>query len=204
MGVGVGVGVGVGLGVGLGVGADEVMDIDQVQVLITPRLNVPESLYVLVPVPLVPLSNGPMSVDWSLEGSLIAIRMSQAATPRPLRIAKASYWFTKIAYIRIPESADNRLAIQIELKQIAPSLANPNPISIQQFTKEFCNSLLDFELRRQIEVETAAVRQLIVAKAFSESGVLEDEPPGTIADPVEMRKPTSLVQIIAPTASSNQ
>ena len=119
-------------------------------------------------------------------------------------VLKASYWFTKIAYIRIPESADNRLAIQIELKQIVPSLANPNPTRIQQFTKEFCNSLLDFELRRQVEVETAQVRQLIVAKAFSESGVLEDEPPGTIADPVELRKPTSLVQIIAPTASSNQ
>ena len=119
-------------------------------------------------------------------------------------ILKASYWFTKIAYIRIPESADTRLAIQIELKQTAPSLAIPNPTSIQQFTKEFCNSLLDFELRRHVEIETAAVRQLIVAKAFSESGVLEDEPPGTIADPVEMRKPTSLLQIISPTASSNQ
>ena len=83
-------------------------------------------------------------------------------------VLKASYWFTKIAYIRIPESADSTLAIQIELKQIAPSLANPNPTSIQQFTKEFCNSLLDFELRRQVKAETAAVRQLIVAKAFSE------------------------------------
>ena len=80
LGVGVGAGVGgvvglgggVGVGLGLGVGVDEVMEIDQVQVLITPRLNVPESLYVSVPVPLVPLWNGPMSVDWSVEGSLIA------------------------------------------------------------------------------------------------------------------------------------
>jgi His-Xaa-Ser system protein HxsD len=119
-------------------------------------------------------------------------------------VLKASYWFTGIAYVRLPESPDNRLVIQLELKQRIPSLANPKPITIQEFVKEFCNSLLDFELRREVEIETGQVRQLIVAKAFSESGVLEDEPPGTIADPVELRKPTSLVQIIAPTASSKR
>ncbi len=117
-------------------------------------------------------------------------------------VLKACYWSTGIAYVRLPESPDNRFVIHIELKQLVPSLANPKPIAIQEFVKEFCNSLLDFELRRQVEVETAQVRQLIVAKAFSESGVLEDEPPGTIADPVEMRKPTPLVQIIAPSVSS--
>jgi len=116
-------------------------------------------------------------------------------------VLKASYWFTGIAYVQLPESADNRLVIHIELKQRMPSLANPKPIVIQEFVKEFCNSLLDFELRRQVEIETAQVRQLIIAKAFSESGVLEDEPPGTVADPVETRKPTSLIQIIAPASS---
>ncbi len=118
-------------------------------------------------------------------------------------VLKACYWATGTAYIQIPESPDNRLVIQIELQQKVPTLANPKPGTIQQFVKEFCNSLLDFELRRQVEVETAQVRQLIVAKAFSESGVLEDEPPGSIADPVELRKPSSLVQIIAPVSSSN-
>jgi His-Xaa-Ser system protein HxsD len=117
-------------------------------------------------------------------------------------VLKAGYWSTGIAYVRLPESTDNRLVIQIELKQRIPSLANPKPITIQEFVKEFCNSLLDFQLRREVEIETGQVRQLIVAKAFSESGVLEDEPPGTIGDPVEIRKPTSLVQIISPTASS--
>jgi His-Xaa-Ser system protein HxsD len=119
-------------------------------------------------------------------------------------VLKASYCFTGIAYVRLPESPDNRLVIQLELKQRIPSLANPKPITIREFVKEFCNSLLDFELRREVEIETGQVRQLIVAKAFSESGVLEDEPPGTIADPVELRKPTSLVQIFAPTASSKR
>jgi len=111
-------------------------------------------------------------------------------------ILKASYWYTNLAYIHLPESRDDRLVIHIKLKQRLPTLANPTPISIEEFVGEFCNSLLDFELRRQVETETASIRQLILAKAFSESGVLEDEPPGSIADPVESEKPSSLVQIM--------
>jgi hypothetical protein len=54
---------------------------------------------------------------------------------------------------------------------------------------------LEFELRRQVEIETAPVRQIILAKAFSESGILEDEPPGTINDPVEDKSPDTFVQL---------
>jgi His-Xaa-Ser system protein HxsD len=119
-------------------------------------------------------------------------------------ILRACYWFTDIAYIRVPESADDRLAIRIDLKQTGPTLAHPKPTSISEFLGEFCNSLLDFELRRQVEAETAPIRQIILAKAFSEAGVLEDEPPGSIADPVESARPSSLVQLMNPTASSSK
>lgn len=119
-------------------------------------------------------------------------------------ILKASYWATGVAYVQVPHTTDSRLAIRIELKKRIATLTSTKPIAIQDFVKDFCNSLLDFELRHQVNIETTEVRQLILAKAFSESGVLEEEPPGTIADPVEMKKPTSLVQIIAPVASSEQ
>jgi len=111
-------------------------------------------------------------------------------------ILKACYWFTNVAYIQIPESSDGRIAIQVRLKQTTPTLEEPQLARIEDFIGEFCNSLLDFELRQQVETETGSLKQLILAKAFSESGVLEDEPPGTIADPVEKQKPTSLVQIM--------
>jgi His-Xaa-Ser system protein HxsD len=111
-------------------------------------------------------------------------------------VLRTCYWYTNIAHIHAPESPDDKLTIYIKLKQRVATLGNPKPISIEEFVGEFCNSLLDFELRRQVEAETAAVRQLILAKAFSESGVLEDEPPGTIDDPVERDKPSSLVQIM--------
>jgi His-Xaa-Ser system protein HxsD len=116
-------------------------------------------------------------------------------------ILRASYWFTDIAYIRMPESPEDRLVVRVELKQAVPTLANPKPTGIREFVKEFCNSLIDFELRRQVEAETASVRQLILAKAFSESGVLESDPPGIVTDPVESAKPSSLVQIMSPAPS---
>jgi His-Xaa-Ser system protein HxsD len=117
-------------------------------------------------------------------------------------ILRACYWFTDIAYIRIPESPEDRLLVRVEMTQTTPTLANPKPTPVREFVREFCNSLLDFELRRQIESETAPVRQLILAKAFSESGILESDPPGVVADPVESARPSSLVQIMSPAPSS--
>jgi His-Xaa-Ser system protein HxsD len=111
-------------------------------------------------------------------------------------VLRACYWYTNVAYIHVPESADDRLTVHITLKQRVATLEHPKPSSIDEIVGEFCNSLLDFELRRQVEAETAGVRQLILAKAFSESGVLEDEPPGSIDDPVEREKPSSLVRIM--------
>jgi len=111
-------------------------------------------------------------------------------------ILRTCYWHTSTAHIHVPESPDDKLVVHIKLKQRGPTLANPKPVSIEEFVGEFCNSLLDFELRRQVEAETAPVRQLVLAKAFSESGVLEDDPPGTVADPVETANPRGLVQII--------
>jgi len=117
-------------------------------------------------------------------------------------LLRACYWCTNTAYIHIPESPDDRFVVHIKLKHSAPTLENPKPISIHEFVGEFCNALLDYELRRQVEAETAGIRQLILAKAFSEAGVLEDEPPGNIDDPVGMDKKSSLVQIVNEPAPS--
>jgi His-Xaa-Ser system protein HxsD len=109
-------------------------------------------------------------------------------------ILKAANWLTDVAYIHCPETSDGKFVVSIGLKDIAPTLGNPKPALIDDIVGEFCNSLLEFELRRQVEVETSQVRQLIIAKAFSESGVLEEEPPGVVSDPVGIDT-ASLVQI---------
>lgn len=90
-------------------------------------------------------------------------------------LLRACYWWASIAYVICPESSDNGIVVRVQLKQTLPTLDNPQPKKIDDFLGDFCNSLLDFELRRQVEEETATIRQLVLAKAFSESGVLEDE-----------------------------
>ena len=112
-------------------------------------------------------------------------------------ILRTCYWCTAVAWIKVPESPTGRLEVKISLKPNIPTLDNPEPITIERFVAEFCNALLDFELRRQVENETFNLRQLILAKAFSESGVLEDEPPGIVADPVEQKNPSGLLKIIS-------
>lgn len=116
-------------------------------------------------------------------------------------LLRACYWCTNAAYVHFPESPDDRFVVHIKLKCGAPTFENPRPTSIQEFVGEFCNALLDFELRRQVEAETAGIRQLILAKAFSEAGVLEDEPSGNVDDPVAMEEKISLVQIANEPAS---
>ena len=111
-------------------------------------------------------------------------------------ILKACYWYTDLAYIQVPESPAGKLVVSITLKHKSPTLENPKRANIEELIGEFCNSVLHFELRRQVEIETAPVRQLILAKAFSESGVLEDDPPGSPDDPVEKSKTGSLIKIM--------
>jgi His-Xaa-Ser system protein HxsD len=110
-------------------------------------------------------------------------------------ILRTVLWFTDIAYVYFDESSAERFVVQVRLKSTAASLNNPRPPRIQDVVGEFCNSLLEFELRRQVETETAPIRQLILAKAFSESGILEEDPPGNFSDPVGIDRPDSIVQI---------
>jgi His-Xaa-Ser system protein HxsD len=78
------------------------------------------------------------------------------------------------------------LLVSLRVKDSLPTLDNPRPVQIETITGEFQNSLLDQQLRMDIEEQTRGIRELIVAKAFSEAGVMEDPVPGDAADPVEL------------------
>ncbi len=112
-------------------------------------------------------------------------------------ILRAAYWLTNVAFIQIlPSVSGHRIVVRLTLKEPRATLESPVPATIGVIVGDFCNSVLEFELRRQVETETSAIRQLILAKAFSEAGVLEDEPPGPISDPVEAKSPGSFSQIV--------
>jgi hypothetical protein len=57
-------------------------------------------------------------------------------------------------------------------------------------------SAMDFALRERVTAKTSEVRDLLLAKAFSESGVLEEEPQGVFGDPIEESKPDGMFKIL--------
>jgi His-Xaa-Ser system protein HxsD len=98
---------------------------------------------------------------------------------------KAAYWFTKDLYIDFPPSETEHLfGVILRAKCPTPTLDNPAPKTLNELASEFRNALIDSELRIQVQRETSAVRELLLAKAFAEAGVLESSAPGSFDDPV--------------------
>lgn len=117
-------------------------------------------------------------------------------------VLRALYWFSKDMYSEVSLSNDQaHLVVRLRLKQSVPTLENPKPLNLHSLVAEFQTALVDSELRVQIQKETTGVRELILAKAFSEAGVLEDAPPQTYEDPVLASRPketnSSLLKILS-------
>jgi His-Xaa-Ser system protein HxsD len=108
-------------------------------------------------------------------------------------VMRTCYWLTGDLHCRLTEEGEN-LIVTVSLRLAAPTLDQPRVKGIDEWISDFFDSLIDSQLRIEIQAETAAIRELIIAKAFAESGVLEDPPPGTFADPLSGDAGT-LVQI---------
>ena len=48
-----------------------------------------------------------------------------------------------------------------------------------------------------MNAKTASVRDFLLAKAFSESGVLEEKPTGIFGDPLEESRPDGMFKILS-------
>jgi His-Xaa-Ser system protein HxsD len=105
-------------------------------------------------------------------------------------LLKTCYWFSREFVCEIRNRND----------QMADVLLTPrNAASVTDLasTKDaFMTSAMDFALREKIEARTSGIRDLLLAKAFSESGVLEDEPQGVFGDAVEEAKSESMFKIL--------
>ncbi len=89
---------------------------------------------------------------------------------------RALYWFTDRYRVSVSCADDGTLSVCFNVK--------PDAVGIDDLASEFQNALLDAQLRLEIGEETAAIRNLIVAKAFAEGELLEDAPVGDWHDPV--------------------
>lgn len=98
---------------------------------------------------------------------------------------RSAYWFSKDLHIEFSDcETESSYSVTLKAKTNLPMLDDPKPKPLAELVSEFQNALVDFELRVRVQKETSAVRELLLAKAFAEAGVLEDNPPGSFYDPV--------------------
>jgi His-Xaa-Ser system protein HxsD len=110
-------------------------------------------------------------------------------------VLKACYWLDRDLWFQL-EEGEEHLSLTVRLRITSPTLAHPKIKTMEEWLPDVFGALLDAELREQVQAETAEIRELIIAKAFAESGVLEDAPPGTFEDPVEARRGTQQGKLI--------
>ena len=95
----------------------------------------------------------------------------------------ACYKFTDNCYVFLSRDSDRGLIYAF----FSPKDNNDN---LRRVTGEFFNELIDQQLRRRLEAESADLRTLIVAQAFAEGNLLdENQDAGDYRnDPLEIRK----------------
>jgi His-Xaa-Ser system protein HxsD len=116
-------------------------------------------------------------------------------------ILRTCYWLEKDLWFQISDSSDQWI---VTLGVRPQTLERPKTTKISDCLPDFFNRLLDSQLRVEIQKETAPVRELILAKAFAQSGILEDLPPGTFHDPVGPRNELRESLITISTKASEQ
>jgi His-Xaa-Ser system protein HxsD len=135
---------------------------------------------------------GPVEFDNQHTAATISLDKKVYSKSAALR---ACYWFGKDLYCHVNER-DEFLEVAVALRVSSPTLDQPKVRKIDEWLPEIYDALLDSQLRVEIQAETSGVRELIIAKAFAESGILEDPPPGTFEDPVARNaESTDLIRI---------
>ncbi|SRR6266536_6307756 len=98
------------------------------------------------------------------EGAFV-IRFDRAVY-RVSAIKKAAYKFGSLFHILIE---DGEKASEVVLK---PNAVCPSP---EESAGQFCNEVLDQELREQIAAETEGIRNLLLAHTFSKTALIDSD-----------------------------
>jgi len=130
---------------------------------------------------------------FAIHDDVLSIDLNESVYSRDA-VLRTAYWFTDRCYLYIARPSPGLFRVQFKLKGLKPDVAAE---TLDEIAGEFLNSLLDHQLRHDIESETGHIRELLVAKAFAEAGVLDDSPPGYPGDPVDeaRQRESGFVQI---------
>ncbi len=130
---------------------------------------------------------------FAIDDNILSIDLSETVYSRDA-VLRTAYWFTDRCYLYIARPTAGLFRVQFKPKGLKTEIVGD---TLEEIAGEFLNSLLDHQLRHDIESETGQIRELLVAKAFAEAGVLADTPPGDPSDPVDeaRQRESSFVQI---------
>ncbi len=130
---------------------------------------------------------------FAIHDNVLSVDVNESVYARDA-VLRTAYWFTDRCYLYITRTGPGLFRVHFK-----PKAAKPGPVveTLEEIAGEFLNSLLDHQLRHDIEAQTGQIRELLVAKAFAEAGLLEDTPPGDPGDPVDVasQRENSLVHI---------
>lgn len=120
-----------------------------------------------------------MTKEAPLNNCYISVSVSESVYSKDV-ILKAMYWYGDKFSITLDFDEVSRIFV-IEL--------HPNPNlemnlgDLQLYESKFKRDLIDFSLRETISSETKSIREILLAKAFS-NGEFDESPPGDVSDPV--------------------
>lgn len=105
-------------------------------------------------------------------------------------VLKTCYWFSRDFVCNVVHENSDRSTVHLKPK-------GASSMSAEQIGEQFMSHAMDFALRERITAKTSGVRDLLLAKAFSESGVLEEQPLGVFGDSLEESKPDGMFKILS-------
>lgn len=129
-------------------------------------------------------------MEMEVPGPCLAITVELDRTLfSPEAVLKTCYWFSKDFTFEIRQSRETSLFVSLSAKQAS--------VASESVRAEFISMATDFTLRERVEARTSSIRELLLAKAFAEAGVLEDSPEGVFGDAIEEEKPNGLFKILS-------
>ena len=105
-------------------------------------------------------------------------------------LLKTCYWFSRDFVCDITQESLAQSTVHLRAK---PGCG----VALSEARDQFMAQAMDFALRERVTARTDDVRDLLLAKAFSESGVLEEQPHGIFGDTVEETKADGMFKILS-------
>lgn len=104
------------------------------------------------------------SISWELDDlGKLAVILIDSSIYSKIAIFKNAYWYTEKCYIFISNEKNSK-KIRVEIRIKDEMKIN----DLESISREFCNGLIDFQVRQDVIQETSTIRDELLKKAFSE------------------------------------